>query len=701
MPLLDHIRARNLRQLARKHYDTRLTEAEIKILNDSASSADPEAPKADAQRLSIRSDFVRWLATDPEAVSFIDPKGLRVYGITLGEALDLRKCRIDCSLDFSRCAFEKDIDLRQAEVRGISLKDSMVEGRFRADRIEAHGSILLLRSGFSGEVSFRGARIRSNLSCAGSMLCSHHGYALILDGASIGGNVFLRLQEETGTRGLQTVSSSPLNAEIKADSVDRKCFISMGAVRMPGVRIRKDLDCTGAKLKVENQEALIAEGAEIGGNVFLRGDFTSSGRIDLDNARISGNLDCSGASLQVKEGEALSADCAEIGGNAFLREAFTSSGLINLRGARIMGDLNCSRAKLGAAGDVALNANRAEIGGNLFLRQEFESSKRISLHSTKIGGQLSFAGAKVAEISCRNLRLSGDLAWVAIEVTDKTSLDLVGARIKRLRDDRKSWPQEGNLELDGLVYEEVTLNKRPLPEQIKERHWADELPLVAKERVDWIMLQKPERRSEPQPWMQLRELLEKKGDRKGAKYVLFRFHCLKAQKNWILRRWVKKYFAWLQESPLRILLPIAIVVVLGTIIFWVADSKQAMMETVRILPTAAVDENRCAQQNTSGQKDKNNRLDWCMANPISVHYPPFNPIVYSLENCLPMVKLGMDDRWMPSKDDKFTKPWFPNPPRLKRVNYYGFLVFCRWFLILSGWVQATVLVAALSRRFTD
>jgi hypothetical protein len=701
MPLLDHIRARNLRQLARRHYDPKLTEAEIKVLNDSASSAEPEAPKVNAQRLSIRSDFVRWLAIDPEAVSFIDPKGLRVYGITLGEALDLKKCRIDCSLDFSRCTFEKDIDLRQVNVRGISLKDSMVEGRFRADRIEAHGSILLLRSKFSGEVSFKGAQIGSNLSCAGSILSSQNGYTLIVDGARIGGNVFLRHQEETGTRGLQTVSSSSLNTEIKADAVDRKCFISMGTVRMPGVRIGKDLDCTGAKLQVENQEALIAEGAEIGGNVFLRGDFTSSGRIDLDNARIRGNLDCSGASLQVKRGDALSADCAEIGGNAFLREAFTSSGLINLRGARIMGDLNCSRAKLGGAGHDALNANRAEIGGNLFLREEFESSDGISLHSTKIGGQLSFAGAKVAEISCRNLRLSGDLAWVAIKVTDKTSLDLVGARIKRLRDDRESWPTEGKLDLDGLVYEEVTLNTRPSLEQIKERRWTGELPLDARERIKWIMLQKPERRSEPQPWMQLRELLEKKGDHKGAKYVLFRFNCLKAQKSWILWRWLKKYFAWLEEKPLRILWTIAGVVVLGTINFWVADSKQAMMETVRILPTAAVDENRCAQQNMSGQEDNNKHADWCRANPVSIHYPPFNPFVYSLENCLPIVKLGMDDRWMPSKDNKFTEPWFPNHPKFKRFNYYGFLVFCRWFLILFGWVQATVLVAALSHRFKD
>jgi len=59
---------------------------------------------------------------------------------------------------------------------------------------------------------------------------------------------------------------------------------------------------------------------------------------------------------------------------------------------------------------------------------------------------------------------------------------------------------------------------------------------------------------------------------------------------------VEEILCVLEEKPLRILWTIAGVVVLGTINFWVADSKQAMMETVRILPTAAVDENRCANK---------------------------------------------------------------------------------------------------------
>ena len=36
-----------------------------------------------------------------------------------------------------------------------------------------------------------------------------------------------------------------------------------------------------------------------------------------------------------------------------------------------------------------------------------------------------------------------------------TELILVGARAKNLRDDKESWPANGMLNLDGLVYEEL------------------------------------------------------------------------------------------------------------------------------------------------------------------------------------------------------------------------------------------------------
>jgi hypothetical protein len=68
-----------------------------------------------------------------------------------------------------------------------------------------------------------------------------------------------------------------------------------------------------------------------------------------------------------------------------------------------------------------------------------------------------------------------------------------------------------------------------------------------------------------------------------------------------------------------------------------------------------------------------------------------------------MVKLGMDERWMP--DPQFQpKPCFPNCSLLDRqrwLNSYGFLMWFRWSLIATGWIQATVFLAALSSRFKE
>ena len=72
-------------------------------------------------------------------------------------------------------------------------------------------------------------------------------------------------------------------------------------------------------------------------------------------------------------------------------------------------------------------------------------------------------------------------------------------------------------------------------------------------------------------------------------------------------------------------------------------------------------------------------------------YPVLNPFVYTLENAVPMVKLGQDDKWAPDRRHP-GKAWFTN---------YWILVWARWMLILSGWFQATVLAAALSGRFKE
>ena len=115
MPLPDQIREEKLIGLAKPCFDPPPTGAEEKVLRDSASSLDQDLPEADAPRPPIRPEFVRWLATDSEVATYIDPKGLRVYAATIPGKLDLRECHVNPALTLFRCDFQSEINLEFAE----------------------------------------------------------------------------------------------------------------------------------------------------------------------------------------------------------------------------------------------------------------------------------------------------------------------------------------------------------------------------------------------------------------------------------------------------------------------------------------------------------------------------------------------------------------------------------------------------------
>lgn len=676
MPLLYQIRSEKLIQLARERFDPELSEAELKALNDSATSIDPKLPEDDAPRPAIRPEFVRWLATEREAAAYIDPKGLRVYGVTLAGYLDLQGSCIAVTLDFRKCVLNGEMNLQFAESRSIYLMGCTVEGIVRADGMEMHGHLFLRQSRFSCQVRLIGARITGNLECSGAKLEGKEAVALLADYVEVGGSVML----DGG-------------------------FASSGAIRLPGAQIKGNLECSGARITGQPESlgaqpeggdklALVADGAQIDGSVYLREGFIASGIVRLPCVRIKGVLDCSSAKLEVEKGFALTADRAEIDGGVFLREGFTSSGTVRLLDAQIKGELDCSGSKLEVEkGDAlvvagaqvtgglncagarllvkegnALLAYNAEITGNMLIGNGFEASGKISLHSARIGGVLVFFGASVGHVEGTNLAVTGDLQWMGIKVSSATYLDLSGARVRNLHDDRESWPPKDRLVVDDLVYEELSLHPRPTVEQLQASQFDPELPLDAGERIGWLMLQSPKWRFEPQPWMQLSNHLESKGDHEGAKHVLYRLRCLQTENRRFLPRQWAIAFAWLEEAPLRILYTITFAVLLGWIVFGYAGATGA------IAPTEAE-----AYKAFAGKK------------PLPATYPSWNPFIYTLENAVPLAKLGQDDKWAPEHGFENKAPF----------TGYWFLMWFRWLLILFGWFQAAVLGAALLRRFKE
>jgi len=440
---------------------------------------------------------------------------------------------------------------------------------------------------------------------------------------------------------------------------------SEGAIHLLGARIEGVLHCSGAKLKATGN-ALSADGAKIDGGVFLNNGFDSEGAISLLGAEITGNLECDGAKLKAKV-VALILDGAEIGGCVFLKDGFESEGEIRLLGAKIAGQLVCTGAKLKAQGN-ALIVENAKIGGSVFLRDGFMSKGMIRLSGAEIIGDLLITCAKVAGVRCQNMVVKGDLAWQRINKSNDIYLNLTGARVKNLRDEQASWPNEGNLDLDGLVYEELTLHEDSHEDDCGTNQYTDGLPFNVEERIKWLMLQPEKRRTEPQPWMQLRDLLERKGDRKGAKHVLYKLRCLQAENEWFLRRRWAIAFAWLEEAPGRIWRSIACVLLLGWLVFGYAGSHGALAPTEAEAYKAFI-----------------------AGSHLPSAYPTLNPFVYTLDNAVPLVKLGQDDKWAPDRRYPGTN-WFTN---------YWFLMWTRWVLILFGWFQAGVLGAALLRRFKE
>jgi hypothetical protein len=127
-------------------------------------------------------------------------------------------------------------------------------------------------------------------------------------------------------------------------------------------------------------------------------------------------------------------------------------------------------------------------------------------------------------------------------------------------------------------------------------------------------------------------------------------------------------FAKLQQQPLWILLPIILTTSLATGLFGIAGAKGAMPPT-----------------------NKGAYVAWSKGLPLTASYPRFNPLVYSLENDLPLLKLGFDDKWAPDQ----------NYHAKNRIISYETLRWARALVVLLGWFQATVLAAAIGLRFKN
>jgi len=338
-------------------------------------------------------------------------------------------------------------------------------------------------------------------------------------------------------------------------------------------------------------------------------------------------------------------------------------GPVSFMRARIDGTLDLTGARISNAGDDTVNLVEANVAGDVLFHDGFTTDGIVYARLAKIGHDLSIHGAEFegdGELDAERAVIDGTFYWVDVKHTAKTVLDLEDAHAGAIWDDEASWPAPGNLVINGFVYGDIAGG-----------------PSDGPSRLRWLALQPPE--YHPQPFRQLAKVLAEMGRDDGATSVRIakeiaqrRFgHESIPQRAWSL---MLQYTIGFGYQPLRALWWIAGFVGLGTILFGWGYRMRI------ITPT---EESAYREFVASGEAPP--------------HYPVFNPLVYSLENFLPVVELHQDKYWRPN-------PRHSVRGRAKRGGESGDpssvpsrLLRCYlWLHILAGWTITPLLFAGLS-----
>ena len=363
----------------------------------------------------------------------------------------------------------------------------------------------------------------------------------------------------------------------------------------------------------------------------------------------------------------LTADGAKVKGAVFLRNGFHAEGEVRLPNAQIGGDLSCVggtfknpvQPRIAGTG-VALDADGIAATGGVFLCNGFRAEGEARLLGAQIGGALdcnsaTFSGWLNAQVAV----IKGGLFWRGIVNPEHAKLNLINASVGALVDDAKSWPAPGNLHLDGFVYQRISAGPRD-----------------AESRLDWLARQKDFRL---QPYRQLAKVLRDEGNDAGARLVLFEMeHRRRKQEDpgWLARVWsrILRWTIGYGYYPHQALWWLAALTVLGLILFWGGYAAGS------IAPT-----------------DKDAYSPFKQNSQLLPHYESFHASIYSLENALPLVKLGQVDRWQPDPNAGWVcKPAKWVPRSLCVALSPTPLRWFRWAQICLGWILATLFVAGVT-----
>ncbi|MFE2186771.1 oxidoreductase [Streptomyces sp. NPDC059455] len=238
--------------------------------------------------------------------------------------------------------------------------------------------------------------------------------------------------------------------------------------------------------------------------------------LSLINAHVSGAVNLNGAEIAAPEQWAVSAGGLVAEGGVYCQGGFVAHGELRFMGAQLPGGLHMRGALLKRPGQrgVALALDNA-VASTLDFSDRFTANGIVRLQGARISDNVTFEGAVLngppdgqgPSLTAPRMQ-AVDFAFTLARSPSGT-VDLRGAQVSHLHDNRHSWPDV--VELDGFVYGSIQ------KDEAGERREAVRQRDSVAHRVAWI------RHSpgyNPQPYEQLASWYRKAGHDDDARRVL-------------------------------------------------------------------------------------------------------------------------------------------------------------------------------------
>jgi hypothetical protein len=247
------------------------------------------------------------------------------------------------------------------------------------------------------------------------------------------------------------------SADIAGNVLLGRGFNSQGEVLFRDAKIGGSFQTNGGIFRNPEGMALGCDRMKVSGGVFLsRPDShtTFFGEVGLGGASIGSNLECDAGRFHNSVGAAIRADRITTGGGIFLRNKFLSEGEVRLINARIGTVLDCTDGRFNNPSGKAIQAESAHIGSSLALCGSFTCNGSAHFWGVQVGagGGINCQAGKFSKLDLRHANIEGPLKWISITDPHETILDLRDASIASVEDDEASWPLAGNFKASGLKY---------------------------------------------------------------------------------------------------------------------------------------------------------------------------------------------------------------------------------------------------------